>query len=287
MVHNKRRATLFGAWGMCAVLLSASAFGTAGSVSAGASSYFCDDGLYEGTGTHVSANYTIEYDYYVEHNEYLVGCAPSLMDGGSGYTNNCTSVAATNVVAFYDRYYPNLIPDYEPGYVVNGYYWYYPNLGSSAIATLHATLYDYIGVNSVAAGATENDVKNGLKRYINEKGYSVTYSSMYESATTVNLTKVQQMVNNNQVALVFFAGYHFIYGFSTTDNVRTVIRMTSDAGHAMMIFGYFTVDYYKNNQKFLTETYLEASSCNQFGDQGYIKLNDYGTIVDAVLVAVS
>lgn len=282
--RKAKRAVLFF---VCAFLLMLNSFGVVSGVSVRASAYYCDDGLFEGSGTQVSANYTIEFDYYVEHNEYRVECAPSLNNGGTGATNDCTATAGTNVIAFYDRYCPNLIPNHEPGVEVAGIYRYFPNMGSTAIETLHTTLYNYMGVNSVAPGASKDDFKSGLERYVTEQGYSISYSSIYESTKTVNLTQIKQMVNRKQVAVLFFMGYHFIYGFDTTETSRTVYRGISEAGHAMMIYGYFTVDYYKNNQKILTETYLEASSCNSFADKGYIKFNDYGTIDDAIRISIS
>ena len=54
----------------------------------------------------------------------------------------------------------------------------------------------------------------------------------------------------------------------------------------MMVYGYFTVDYYKNGSKFLTETYLCASSCNSFADAGFIKMDDNLTIDDAIIVQI-
>lgn len=285
MERIKKRRRLAAVWTVCAMLTAVSGFGTAASVRAKASAYYCDDS-YEGSGESVAATYTIEYDDYVEHNEYRVSCAPALNNGGTGALNGCTATAGTNVVAFYDRYYTNLIPNYEPGMSYNGVYRYLPNLGSEAIRTLHTTLYNYMGVNAVVPGATEDDFKNGLKRYVNEQGYSISYDSMYESAKTVNLAKVRQMVQSNKVAVVFCMGYNFVNYFDVTETSRTVYLRTCDAGHVMMIYGYFTVDYYKDNQIFLTETYLCASSCSSIAEKGYIKLNDYGTIDDAVMITI-
>lgn len=272
------------ACGLCALLLVANG----GMVKkASASAYYCDDGLYEGEGTRVSTTYTVEYDSYVEHNEYRVSCAPSLHNGGTGATNCCSSTAGTNVVAFYDRYYTNLIPNFDPGVSVSGVYFYFSNIEGVKIPALHTTLYNYMNVNVNYPGASEDDFKSGLKRYVNEQGYSVNYRSAHQNAKTVNLTKIQQMVNNHQVAVLCFSGYNFVFDIIDNSGSRTVYQEAVDAGHMMMVFGYFTVDYYKNGQLFLTETFLEASSCNAMADQGYIKLNDYGNIDDAFVVEIS
>ena len=270
--------------GLCALLLAANG----GMVrKASAHARYCDDGYYEGSGTRVSTDYTIEYDSYVEHNEYYVYQAPSLHNGGTGATNCCSSKAGTNVIAFYDRYYTNLIEDFEPGMEYKGIYRYFPNIESVKIPALHTTLYNYMNVNVNYPGATEDDFKSGLKRYVNEQGYNVNYKSAHQNAKMVNLTKIQQMVNNNQVAVLCFSGYNFVYGFTVASTYRKVYQEAVDAGHMMMVYGYFTVDYYKNGRLFLTETYLQASMCNGLGDQGFIKMNDYGNIDDAFIVEIS
>lgn len=284
MKRTKNKLLLVAVWLACILLIAANGLAV-GRASASAAHY-CDDGFYEGSGSSTSANYTIEYDSYVEYNDYRVTCAPSLHDGGAGTTNACTAIAGLNVMAFYDRYYTNLIPNHEPGIEFQGKYRYLPNLDSVEIQDLFLTLYDYMQVNVSAPGATETDFKNGLTRYVNEQGYNVSYNSMYKNATTVNLTKVQQMVNNKRVGVLFLSGYNFVYGFDVEENSRTVYRSVYTSGHVMMVYGYFTVDYYKNGSKFLTETYLCASSCNSFADAGFIKMDDNLTIDDAIIVQI-
>lgn len=270
---------------LLAANIVASASGASASASGETAAHYCDDG-YGGQGTHVSTTYTVEYDYAVEHNEYRVGCAPSLCGSGSNFSNDCTAIAGLNVCVYYDRYYPDLIPNYTPGISVGSIYRYLPSRGSAAINTVHSTLYSYMGVNSAGWGASEDGFKSGLARYVTEQGLSVSYSAMYQSGQTVNLARMRQMVGDKQVAVLFLSGYNFVYGFNVTDTARTVYQESADAGHMMMVYGYFTVDYYKNGQLFLTETYLEASSCFGTSDQGYIKMDSYGTIDNALVVAI-
>lgn len=282
MRKTKKKALSFVLWAVCAMLIALNGLGMA--VARKAQAYYCDDGTYRGEGTHVSSTYTVEFDSQVEHNEYRVDAAPGLL-GGESPGNDCTATAGLNIVAFYDRYYTNLIPNYEPGAMIAGSYWYF--LNSNETISLHNTLYNYMNVNVTYPGASENDFKNGLKRYVNEQGYNIAYSSIHQNAQTVNLTKLRQMINSNRVAAIFFLNYNFIFDFKVTDSSRIVYQERANASHVMMVYGYFTVDYYKNNQLFLTETYLQVSSCNSMGDLGYVKLNDYGTIEDAVMITIS
>lgn len=284
MKRTKNKLLLVAVWLACILLIAANGLAV-GRASASAAHY-CDEGVYEGSGSSTSGTYTITYDSYVEHNDYRVTCAPSLSNGGAGTTDGCAAVAGLNVLAFYDRYYTNLIPNHEPGIEYNGEYTYMPNLGSTALKELYLTLYSYMQVGVSGPGASEADFKNGLTRYVNEQGYSVSYNSMYKNATTVNLTKVQQMVNNKRVGVLFLSGYNFVYGFDVEENSRKVYCSVYTSGHVMMVYGYFTVDYYKNGSRFLTETYLCASSCDSFADAGFIKMDDNLTIDDAIIVQI-
>lgn len=282
MRKTKKKALSFVLWAVCAMLIALNGLGMAGARKAQA--YYCDDGTYRGEGTHVSSTYTVEFDSQVEHNEYRVSAAPSLYGGSLTY-NDCAVTAGLNIVTFYDRYYTNLIPDYAPGAVIVGNYRYFSN--SNTTLSVHSTLYEYMNTNVTYPGTSEDDFKNGLKRYVNEQGYNIAYSSIHQNAQTVNLTKLRQMINSNRVAAIFFLDYNFVFDFKVTDSSRIVYQEKANASHVMMVYGYFTVDYYKNNQLFLTETYLQVASCNSMGDRGYVKLNDYGTIEDAVMITIS
>lgn len=282
MRKTKKKALSFVLWAVCAMLIALNGLGMAGARKAQA--YYCDDGTYRGEGTHVSSTYTVEFDSQVEHNEYFVDEAPGLYGGSLTY-NDCAVTAGLNIVDFYDRYYTNLIPNYEPGAMIAGSYWYFSN--SNTTLSVHSTLYEYMNTNVTYPGTSEDDFKNGLKRYVNEQGYNIAYSSIHQNAQTVNLTKLRQMINSNRVAAIFFLNYNFIFGFDVTETSRIVYQEKANASHVMMVYGYFTVDYYKNNRLFLTETYLQVASCNSMGDLGYVKLNDYGTIEDAVMITIS
>lgn len=287
---ERKKQKLFAAllWIVAILLVAISGIGLADARASAAESYFCDDGIFAGEGESVRDNYTIQYDSYVQNNKYRVLKAPSYSPYNDGsMTNFCSAIAGMNVVGFYDRYYPNLIPNYEPGITTNSGYFYLPYLGAQELKTLIIDLYSYMRVNVDGPGATEADFKNGLSRYVQEQKHSVSYTSFYKSSTNVNLTKMQQMVAQNKVAVLFLNRYNFVYNIYTYDDHSDVYKINSNSGHMMMVYGYFTVDYYKNGSKFLSETYLEASSCFSTGDQGYIKMDDYLQIQDALIINIS
>lgn len=54
----------------------------------------------------------------------------------------------------------------------------------------------------------------------------------------------------------------------------------------MMVYGYQTIAYYKNGVNFRTDTYLQASSGFGSAETGYIKMNDYIGIMDALIINI-
>jgi hypothetical protein len=287
---ERKKQKLFAAllWIVAILLVAISGIGLAGARASAAESYFCDDGIFAGEGETVSATYTITCDSYVQNEDYRGWKAPSYTPAGnSTMSNYCSVLAGMNVIGYYDRYYTDLIPNYEPGLTTQNGFFYLPNLGEAQLKTVFTTLYSYMRVNVDGPGATKADFKNGLSRYVQEQKHSVSYTSFYKSSTNVNLTKMQQMAAQNKVGVLFLNRYNFVYGFGNKEGSRTVYMSKANIGHMMMVFGYITVDYYKNGSKFLSETYLEASSCVSTAEQGYIKMDDYLQIEDALIINIS
>ncbi len=286
MKTTKEKRFAAAKWAMVGVLCLTCALGfTTGH--AKASAFYCDDGIYAGEGESVSTTYTIEYDYLVEHNEHRVYEAPGIGNSLSGVSNYCSVLAGVNVITYYDRFYPNLIPNFEPGMEFSGIYYYLPDMAYDETKAVFSKLYSYMNVNVVAPGATENDYKTGLTRYVKEQGYNLSFTSFQGNSTCVDLNKVAQMAASNKVGVIFCNRYNFVYGFNDKDNSRKVVQKIANAGHMMMVYGYFTVDYYKNGSKFLTETFLEVTSCYSSGDRGYVKMNDYLEIDNALVMNIS
>lgn len=254
-------------------------------------SYFGAEASPNVVGDEYSASYTVDYDYKVVNETYRItpGLVTSYGLADNILKNGCTAVAAGNLVGYYDRYLPNLIPNFEPGMVNDrGYFLYFPNIGMAAIDNMILSLADLMGVNKVQAGATETDFINGLTTYVHNKGYDISFKSLYSSATNVNLSVLQQMINSRKLGVIFCNEYNFVYSINhnSAGTSTSVSKRNLPIPHAMMVFGYITIDYYKNNKKFLSETFLQVSSGFADGKQGYMKLNDYSKIVDALVIDI-
>lgn len=250
---------------------------------------FCDDGAYLSASDLVSATYTINYDYKVIHEEYLGGNIPGYSITNGEMPNACAPIAATSIIGYNDRYYPNLVPNAEPGMINGSDYMYFPAVYFKAIQGVAESLYNYMKTNVGQDGTTDANFKSGLKEFVNDRGYNLSYSSFYSSKTTVNLTALQQMVNNHKVGALLCSKYNFISAIMHDDSGKstTVYQVNSSVAHIMMVSGYITIDYYKNNTKFLSETYLRVASGYATGERGYCRLNNNLQIDDALTVNIS
>ena len=284
MVLQKKRLVSLALAGVLAASLLTPCF--ASRTSASAMAYSSEE---PAAGSSELVSYTIEYDSYIQNNDHRRVHVASYNNKNPDHTNSCTAVAGTNIIGTYDKDYPNLIPNFEPGAINGSVYMYYPNVGFPAVTGLMDTLYDLMQVNQVAPGATEQQCLNGLSQYVTGKGYDISYSSVYENGTTVDLDKIEDMVAAGKVGIIFCSKFNYVYGFVFNDDAKTVrvSKANYNSAHAMMIYGYIVIDYYKDGQKFLSETYLQATSGFGTADKGYIKLNDYLTIESAYVVNIS
>lgn len=249
---------------------------------------YSDDGTsFWGEGVPVTTNETIYWDSYVLHDEYLVEQAPSY--GFTGSLENCCAPAAgTNVIGFYDRFYTSLIPNFEPGIMSNGQYWYLPNMNFAPLIQTFNDLYDLMGTNQDGAGTSGEQFKNGLKQYVNNHGYNLNYGSFYQSNKTVNISALQSMIANNKVGVLLCTKYNFVYDIIHSTNETFLSKSDYNLAHMMMVYGYIVVDYYRDGQMFRSDTYLQVSSGYALGNQGYVLLNNNSMeIQEALIVNIS
>ncbi len=256
---------------------------------------YCDDTVYGteevfwGGGDSVVSTYSIDCDQMVEVAKVVHPSAPSYGNGDSSMQNVCGPMAGTNIVVFYDRYYPNLIPNFEPGMTfASGIYEYYPDLSPDATDNVISSLYSLMNVAQVG-GTTSANFKNGLRSFVQGKGYSCSYSSMYQSATNVNLTTLANAINQGKVGMLMCSTYNFVYAIDmdVEGGEALIGKVNSPNAHMMMVYGYKTLAFYKQGAHVCTKTFLYACSGYGMAEKGYMELNSYSTINEALIVSVA
>lgn len=247
--------------------------------------YFDDTYAGDNGETSIDDSYEVYYDELVD-TYVALPAVPSMMNLQS-LPNACAAVTGYSIVTFYDRYYPELIPNCEPGLIVaSGNYVYYPDRNLPATRAVFSSLHTLMGS---ADGTTSAEFRNGLDDYAESVGRNATYQSMYSTSKMVNLSTLENAVNQNKVGVIMCSEYNFVGNIVPVaeENRVAVYKDNSSVGHMMMVYGYRVLEYYADGALFRTDTFLYVTSSYSSGEKGYILLNDDLDIDEAYVVTIA
>ena len=210
-------------------------------------------GFYGDSETATMSDITSEQVYYTDREvEYFTtdNNVP-LYTPNTTLANSCGATGGAIIVGFYDKYYENLIPGYTTYYTANGRY---KPVDSTYIPALMVDLYDLMRTNVDDVGVSESDCRNGLRSYVQGKGYSLTYTSI-KTGSALNMNACKNAFLNNKPILLFCeeAGVVAVNEYSGYDHLVT---MTIANNHIMVAYGYYQVKYYNGSNNFRTDTYF-------------------------------
>lgn len=195
--------------------------------------------------------------YYTSRNVedgQTAGGAP-LYDATDNLSNVCGPIAGTAIVAFYDKYYPELIPGWESYYPATGKY---RLQGSTYYYSVLHELYTLMQTNVNGDGVSESEFKTGLQTYINNHGYSASYTNV-KSGSSLNYSACKNAIDNNKVIVLFTKpGAVYMLGEYSGYDTWTEINITGN--HIMYAYGYIQIKYYNSAGLFRTETVLKVST---------------------------
>ena len=261
--------------------------------------YYCDDetvpfeeqdfgqsrSLLRGGGSYYNETVTVTYDYKTVEMKNVM--AP-VYSNPSGLSTACAPVAGAMVAGYYDRWSVNLIPNVTPGYVQgNGIYYYFDDsVNRPAKTALFNDLYAAMGTDVNGAGTSQGEFFIGLSSYSGGKGYSMSYGSIWQSNTMVNINSMGSYLDQGKVFVLFCSTYNFIYSKTETSTSTSIFKRNSTAGHVLFASGYTINKYYRNGANFQTDYFLHVASGFSTCDEGYIKLNDYLTLDAAYMINI-
>lgn len=211
------------------------------------------------------ANQIIYYDSRLATGPINTPGGCPFYEGVAGLTNACGSIAGAEIVAYYDKYYPNLIPNWESYYTSSGQY---RLQDSTYVPALIRNLYTRMKTNVNVVGVSRTDFLNGLTSYINERGHSTSYTSVTYSKV-LHFEQCKQAINNNKVIVLFTSPTSVCDVVNGTDPEHdTIIPVNISNPHIMVIFGYYEIRYYDVNGWFRTDQYFNVA----LGQTGYTSM---------------
>lgn len=239
-----------------------------------------EDALYGDGGT-ISGSTMVTIDYKSKSEDYYLMALTTPCNSSSPYVSACACIAGSNIVAYFDRYCPNLMPDYEPGYEYMGYYFYYGQ--TRAMTSVVTQLYSDMGTTA-SEGTTTQQFLNGMKKYANRAGYNFSYTSCM-SGSSLSYSKVKSSMKNNQPVALFVSGYNV--GFlEFQENSDSMGYILSTANHVMVGFGYREITYTYDSGKQETLNYIHVASGVGTRPDGYFNINYNTKINDAFAVSI-
>ena len=201
------------------------------------------------------ASTQIYYTSRVISEEGVTAGGAPLYNDTENLRNACGPLAGTAIVAFYDKYYPNLIPGWDS---------YYPATGKYRAQVLTYTspvlneLYTLMQTNVKGEGVSESEFKTGLQTYITNHGYSASYTSAM-SGSSLNYSACKAAIDSNKV-IVLFTKPGVIYDWAEYSDHDTWTELSITGNHIMYAYGYIQLKYYNSTGLFRTETFLRVST---------------------------
>lgn len=207
--------------------------------------------------------YFTSKDTVDEHD--TAGGAPTF--SASGMTNACGPVAGAEIVAFYDKYYPNLIPGWDSYYTSTGKY---RTQNTTYINPMMQELYTLMKTNEGGEGVTEANFKSGLQTYFTNHGYSLSFASV-KSGSTLNYSSCKSAIDSNKVIVLFITPGD-IYDIAEASDHDIIGSYAITGNHIMIAYGYLQMKYYNGSTLFRTDTYLKVATGRSTPMIAYYKL---------------
>ena len=242
--------------------------------------YLAEDALYgDGGTTGETRQVNISYKNRTQNAYRMAPMIPS--NTSSPYASACACIAGSNIVSYFDRYCPSLIPDYEPGYEYMGYYFYYGE--TSAMKNVVIQLYSDMGTTA-SEGTTTQQFLSGMSKYSNRAGYTFSYSSCM-SGSNFNFSAAKSGMENNKPIALFLSGYN-VATIGQYDNMDSIAYYLSSANHVMVGLGYNEITYTYDSGAQETFNYIYVASGAEAKSEGYFNINYNAKINDAYAVSI-
>lgn len=226
---------------------------------------------------------TINFASKTEDTYQLAKKHPYLI-GSDSFPDGCAAVTGANIIQFWDRYKTNLIPNYNPGSSLASYYLYYGK--SDTTDKLTSDLFYDMETNSTGVGATVNQFKTGMEKYVKRNGnYQISYNSCM-SADSFDYTIAKNYIDNGQPIALFLSMFN-VFTIKTQNNSDNLSIKISNYNHTMAAFGYKDITYTLTNGTKRNDKYLAVATGIEDLTTGYFNISYKTNIKDAFGVQIN
>ncbi len=191
----------------------------------------------------------------------------------------CACVAGGNILGYYDRFDEELIPNHKSGTAIGNTFSY--SIEDAAVEKVIDQLYDYMGTDE--SGTTQAEFINGLNRYCQEKGKTVSYSSCMQSGS-FDYSLAKSKLENNEPIILFLSKYNVAL-LSEGEKEDTISYLDSSVNHIMIGFGYKEYIYTLSNAV-STYSFISVASGLIERSSGQFDINHNSKINDALAVKI-
>lgn len=241
--------------------------------------YYCDTMYSESGSTNVSHSVNIPYDTYTQNDIQLIRLCPNY-SYDSSLPNSCAPTAGSIIVGYYDYTCANLIPDFDACFIYNGNYRY--RATTLEVQEINIELFNLMGTNTEAPGTSAAQFKNGLKEYVENCGYNITFT---KCGNRINIETALTYLNAQQPIALFMNSYYYYTTGGVVDlgdGIGMVGRYSTN-GHVAIAFGYreyvVTKDNITNTHKYLIVSFGD-------GSQGLIPLGNISIFEEAYAINI-
>lgn len=151
-----------------------------------------DESHYFGISDIVTSTETFSYSTKTTESYFINPSVPAYYDTlDRAYM--CAPVAGANLIGFYDRYFPNLVPDIATGYARGTRYNYYAmSRYETQLQSLINDLATRMGTNST--GTNKSGFMTGLSSYVTSRNLNVTFTNITQEVTNAFVLDFDQAV---------------------------------------------------------------------------------------------
>ncbi len=227
----------------------------------------------------------IFYDSKDEQEFYINGSLPKYSDTNQN-PNSCANVAGSIVLGYYDKTYNELIPNFSSARIIKDRI-LYATQGVEVQNTIDS-LYKKMKTNTVGNGTTANGFKDGLKDYVNEKGLSITYSSVVKNEE-LDVQKYEQSILEEKPVVLFVSKYTLIdfSGIETTSGKDIYTKQLYGGDHVLVAYGVRKIQYFDDEGNKLNDRiFLRVATGYKQGSLGYILLDSRTRLVEGYEIEI-